>query len=189
MNKNNLLFWQPKTDYLRLMSSSQIGRLLLIFLNYAIWIFFLYLSYLLIKNNFTIFWQLLIATLVAEIIEKIGKKKNLWPRPMFVRHDNTPFGLVDGWYRTGAFPSGHTMKATIFLLFLVNLPVFYLPLFLLICLPLLFFRVLVGFHYPIDVVGGAILGVIIWFPSHMITVPQSLNYLPQLIFNTLFFIK
>lgn len=183
------LFWQPHTDYLRLMSASQIGRPLLIVLNYAIWVFFFYLSYLLIKNNFSIFWQLLFATIIAEIIEKVGKKKNLWPRPMFLRHDTTPIGLVDSWYRTGAFPSGHTMKAVTFFLFLICYPVFPLSIFLLICLFLLSFRVLVGFHYPIDILGGAIIGFLIWFILSPLRITTPIDPYLHYIFNTIFLIN
>jgi undecaprenyl-diphosphatase len=189
MNKKSLLFWQPQTDYLRSFSSSQFGRPILIFLNYAIWLFFFYLSYLLIKNNFSLFWQLFFATLLAEIIEKLLKTKIFWRRPMFLRHDQTPPGLVDKWYRSGSFPSGHTIKAAFFLLFLLQYPVFSIPLFLLICLSLLFFRILVGFHYPVDILGGAVIGFLIWVPCHLINFWPSLNYYPEIIFNTLFFIK
>lgn len=116
------LFWQPHTDYLRLLSSSKFSRKILISLNYAIWLFFFYLSYLLVKNNFSFFWLLFLATLLAEILERFVKKKKFWCRPMFLHHDRTPSGLVDKWYRSGAFPSGHTIKAVIFLLFLIFTP-------------------------------------------------------------------
>lgn len=189
MKNNSPLFWQPSTDYLRLLSSSKFGRLVLIFLNYAIWLFFLYLSYLLIKSIFYLFWQLFFATIFAEILERIIKKKNLWSRPMFLRHDQTPLGLVDKWYRSGAFPSGHTIKAAFFLLFIIQYPVFSIPLFLIICLSLLFFRVLVGFHYPIDILGGALMGIIIWFFCHLINLNIFLNPYLQNIFNTIFLIN
>lgn len=186
MKNSSFLFWQPKTDYLRSLSSSSFGRILLIFLNYVIWVFFFYLSVLLIKSNFNLFWQLLFATVMAELVERIIKKKKLWRRPMFLRHDQTPSGLVDKWYQSGAFPSGHTIKATFFLFFLLQNPVFPLLLFLVISLSLLFFRVLVGFHYPIDILGGILIGFLIWLPFHLVILPVSLNYYPQIIFNLIF---
>jgi membrane-associated phospholipid phosphatase len=189
MIKKSWLFWQPKTDYLRFFSSTKFCRRLLIFLNYAIWLFFFYLSYLLIKNDFAIFWRLFFITLLAEIIERLIKKKVFWRRPMFLRHDQTPTGLVDKWYRSGAFPSGHTIKATFFFLFLIQYPVFSLPLFLIICLSLLFFRVLVGFHYPIDLLGGILIGFLIWLPCHLINLNIFINPLLKLIFNTIFLIN
>lgn len=184
-----LFFWQPQSDYLRLLSSFKSGRIILVFLNYAIWLFFFYLSYLLIKTNFLIFWQLLLATIIAEFVERIIKKKIFWRRPMFFRHDSTPAGLVDKWYRTGAFPSGHTIKATIFLFFLIFFPVFPLWLFFLIVIPLLWFRVLIGFHYPIDIIGGTIIGYIVWLPCHLINLNIFLNPYLQSIFNTIFLIN
>lgn len=189
MNKKSLLFWQPKTDYLRQLSSSSFGRPILIFLNYAIWIFFFYISFLLIKTNFQYFWQLLFITIIAEVIERTIKKRIYWRRPMFLRHDKTPLGLVDKWYRSGAFPSGHTIKAAFFALFLLQNPVFSIPIFFLISLSLLFFRVMVGFHYPVDIVGGAIIGILIWIPCHLISISSPISFYLESIFNTLFFIK
>jgi membrane-associated phospholipid phosphatase len=184
-----LLFWQPKSDYLRLLSNSKFGRPILIFLNYVIWVFFFYLSYLLIKADFVNFWRLFFAVIMAEIIERLIKKKIFWRRPMFLRHDQTPPGLVDSWYRSGAFPSGHTVKATFFFLFLIQYPIFSLPLFLIISLSLLFFRVLVGFHYPIDLLGGFIIGFIIWLPCHLINLSTFMDPFLKFIFNTIFLIN
>jgi len=189
MNKKSLLFWQPKTDYLRLLSFTQYGQQILIVLNYAIWFFFLILSYLLIKTDFFLFWQLLFATITAEIIERLIKKKIFWRRPMFLRHDQTPPGLVDKWYRSGAFPSGHTIKAAFFLFFLIQYPVFSIPLFLLICISLLFFRVFIGFHYPIDIFGGALIGIVVWYFCHLINLNTFLDPYLQQIFNTIFLIN
>ncbi len=183
------LFWQPNTDYLRLLSSSNFGRKILIFLNYAIWLFFFYLSFLLVKHNFSFFWLLFLATLLAEIIERFVKKKKFWCRPMFLRHDCTPSGLVDKWYRSGAFPSGHTIKATFFLLFLIFTPVFPLWLFFLIVIPLLWFRVLVGFHYPADILGGIAMGLFIWFTVSSLSISTPLDPYLHYIFNTIFLIN
>lgn len=185
----NFLFWQPKTDYLRLLSSSKFGRQILVFLNYAIWLFFFYLSYLLIKSHFYLFWTLLLATLLAELIERLIKKKVFWRRPMFLRHDQTPSGLVDKWYRSGAFPSGHTIKATFFFLLLLSFPVFPLWIFFLIVIPLLFFRVLVGFHYPADILGGFIIGTLVWLLIFSLKIITPFDSLFSLIFNFVFFIK
>jgi len=183
------LFWQPSTDYLRRLSSFKFGRNILIFLNYAIWLFFFYLSYLLIKHDFSFFWLLLLTTLLAEIVERLIKKKNFWCRPMFLRHDCTPPGLVDRWYRSGSFPSGHTIKATFFLLFLIFTPVFPLWLFFLIVIPLLWFRVLVGFHYPVDIFGGVGVGLIIWFLISQLNISSPIDSFLKLIFNTIFLIN
>lgn len=183
------LFWQPKTDFLHFLSSSKNGQKMLVLLNYSIWIFFFYLSYLLIKANFLLFWQLLFGTIMAEFVERLIKKKIFWCRPMFLRHDITPPGLVDKWYRSGAFPSGHTIKATFFFLFLISFPVFPLWLFFLIVIPLLWFRVLVGFHYPVDIIGGIIIGILIWLLISSLKIDTPIDSYIKIIFNTIFFLN
>ncbi|MEK7527433.1 MAG: phosphatase PAP2 family protein [Patescibacteria group bacterium] len=180
------LFWRPQTDFLKLLESSQFGKILLIIFNYAIWFLFLYLSILLVGYNPNIFWQLLVATVLAEIVEKLIKKKVYWRRPMFVRHDATPVGLVDRWYQSGAFPSGHTIKATFFFLFLLLYPVFNIQLYFLIVLPLLFFRVLVGFHYPIDVFGGILIGILMWLSSFRIIAPLFAQNFIKIVYDFVF---
>lgn len=182
-------FWQPKTDFLRFLNRTVFGRYSVIVLNYAIWFFLFYISFLLVKNNPNTFWQILIATLIGELVEKYGKSHALWCRPMFVRHDSTPTGLVDSWYKTGSFPSGHTIKAVYFFLFILQYHVFSPIEYLFIVTPLLFFRILVGFHYPIDMLGGFIIGLIIWFLTHQIVFPLQFTYIIHIIFNTVFLIK
>lgn len=189
MNQRNLLFWQPRWDFLKIFSSSPIGKISLVVLNYLIWIFLFYISYLLIKNNPNVFGQILLATIFSEIIEKVLKQKVYWRRPMFVRHDETPTGLVDKWYQTGSFPSGHTIKATFFFLLLLQYPVFPLPIFVSITGLLLSFRVLVGFHYPIDILGGFGLGSLVWFSVQFLNFSESFNHLVRVIFNFVFLIK
>ncbi|MCX6726507.1 MAG: phosphatase PAP2 family protein, partial [Candidatus Shapirobacteria bacterium] len=150
MKPKSILFWQSKFDFLKYLESFAIGKINLIIFNYAIWFFLFYLSFSLIKFNINIFWQILFATISAEIIERIIKSKVYWRRPMFARHDTTPVGLVDKWYKTGSFPSGHTIKAVFFFLFCLQYHIFLPIAFLAIVTPLLFFRILIGFHYPID---------------------------------------
>jgi len=187
--KNNIFFWQSQTDWLKVLSGSRIGKYSIIFLNYSIWFFLFFVAYLLIKSDINIFGQLFIATIIGEVIEKIGKSYLVWRRPMFERKDKTPFGLVDRWYKTGSFPSGHTLKATFFLLFLHQYPVFSPLVYVCIVLPLLIFRVIMGFHYPIDMLGGAFFGLIIWLVSHQFITPQSISNLVSVIFNFIFLIR
>ena len=189
MIKKNILFWQPKTDWLRWFQQTNLRKIFLILLNYIIWVFFFFVSYLLIKSNTNIFWQILFATIIAEIIERVVKKKVNWCRPMFEHKDKTPFGLVDSWYKTGSFPSGHTIKAAYFFLFILQYQIINPYHFLVFVLPLLTFRVLVGFHYPIDMIGGIFLGIIIWLLSREIVMPVNLTNIVQQIFNFIFFIK
>ncbi len=189
MNQKNLLFWQPKTDYLHWFEKNLLGKKILIVLNYIIWIFFFFISYLLIKNNINSFWQILFATIVAEMVERFVKSKILWCRPMFERKDKTPYGLVDSWYKTGSFPSGHTIKAVFFFLFILQYHIFSPIIFIFLVIPLLTFRVIVGFHYPIDMIGGIIIGFLVWLLSSWITLPDTINHLTQTLFNFVFFIK
>lgn len=189
MKQDHFLFWQPKSDILRFLNRTTIGRIFIIIFNYSIWLFLFYLSLKLIKHNPNIFWQLFAATLIGEIVEKYGKSHALWRRPLFQRHDSTPMGLVDSWYKTGSFPSGHTIKATYFFLFLLQYQVFNQNIFLTITLPLLLFRILIGFHYPIDMLGGAIVGTFIWYITHQIAAPPFMTEIVHVIFNSVFFIN
>lgn len=188
MKNKKILFWQPKTDILRLVLKLKSGKYFLAITNYLIWIFLFYISYVLIRKETNIFWQLFIATVLSEIVERLMKNKIYWKRPLFTRKDKTPPGLVDCWYKTGSFPSGHTIKAVFFFLFLLQYQVFSPTVFLLITIPLLIFRVVIGFHYPIDMIGGAIIGVIIWLATQWIVFPDIFNNFIQPIFNFVFFI-
>jgi len=186
--KHSAFYWQPQKDYLRLITSTKPGKVILVILNYLIWLFLFYISFLLIRFDVNFFWQILFATVISEAIERYLKSKVYWVRPMFLRHDSTPVGLVDKWYKTGSFPSGHTIKAVFFLLFLLTVNVFPVSLFLAIVTPLIFFRVLVGFHYPIDIFGGFIIGIFVYLINFWYVFPSFLNQIIKLIFNTIFFI-
>ena len=185
----SLLFWQPKKDWLLWFEQNLLRKKILIILNYVIWIFFFYVSYLLIRKNANIFWQILIATIIAEVFERFLKSKIYWRRPLFEKNDNLPPGLVKKWYKTGSFPSGHTIKSLYFLLFIIQYQIFSVPLFLSIVSPLLFFRIFIGFHYPIDMFGGIITGSLIWLLSKWIVLPVFLTEIFRTIFNFVFFIK
>lgn len=187
--KKSILFWQPKKDYLRYFELNSNRKKTLIVLNYLIWVFFFYLSYLLIKESTNVFWQILFATIIAEFFERFIKSKIYWRRPLFEKKDKLPTGLVSSWYKTGSFPSGHTIKAVYFLLFILQYQVFPLPLFLLIVLPLLFFRIIIGFHYPIDIIGGAIVGFVVWLSSSWIILPNTLTQFIKNTFNFIFRIQ
>lgn len=193
-SKNNnlflkLLFWQPKKDLLSFFEYGFWREVALVFLNYSIWFFFFFVSFKLIYFDINFFGRLFVATLFAEIIERFLKKKRIWLRPMFDRHKIAPKGLVNNWYYSGSFPSGHTMKATFFLFFIIFANVISLPFFLSIVIPLLIFRVLVGFHYPIDILGGIFMGIILWFFTKDLIFPVNFNNFISVIFNFVFFIK
>lgn len=172
----NILFWQPKFDLIKIFSKLPFNTYLMVFLNYAIWLFFVFISFLLVFKNYNIFWQLFIVTAFGEAIEKYGKSHALWKRPFFKRHSHVPKGLVESWYETGSFPSGHTLKAIYFFLFAMQYGVISPVIFLSIVVPLLVFRVLVGFHYPIDMIGGAFFGFVLWFLVKIITTYVSAGF-------------
>lgn len=186
MNNRNLLFWQPKRDYLRLLNGTMVGKVTVIILNYIIWFYLFYLAYLLIRSNTNFFWQILVATVIGEVVEKYGKSHALWRRPLYSRNDATPAGLVDRWYKTGSFPSGHTIKATFFYLFIITSGI-YSPLrYLITVVPLLTFRIVIGFHYPIDMLAGVVIGAVIWSVSSNIVAPDFLTQFVRVIFNFVF---
>lgn len=189
MNLKKLLFWQPRFDLLRFLNKFLVGKFFIVFFNYAIWVFLFLVSYLLIKGETNIFWQLLIATIIGEVVEKYGKSHALWRRPLYQRNDATPTGLVDRWYKTGSFPSGHTIKAVYFLLFIIQYHTMAPEIYLLIAVPLIFLRVVIGFHYPLDVFGGVLFGSIIWFITKDIVFPEFLTQIVRAIFNFVFLIR
>ena len=188
MTIKEFLFWQPKKDYFNQMCKNLIGKNILVSLNYIIWIFLFYISYLLVKNNINIFWQLLLATIISEIVEKYLKTKKIWYRPVHQKKNAIPNGLIKHWYKNGSFPSGHTIKAVFFFLFILRYPVFSPILYWTIVAPLLFSRIILGLHYPIDVYGGAIIGVGIYLLSLPVNMPSNINNLIQKIFNFIFYV-
>lgn len=185
----SILFWQPSKDILPFFLKTKLSRIVLVILNYLIWVYYFYVSYLLIRSDINFFGQLFIATFIAELVERFIKNKRLWTRPLFNRSHKTPPGLVDSWYKTGSFPSGHTIKATFFFLFILANPVISPTSFLIITIPLLAFRVLVGFHYLIDMIGGLLIGLLIWILSRNLMMPDQLNTVLSSVFNFVFFIR
>ena len=187
MNLKDIMFWQPKKDYFKYLTSFFLGKKLIVFLNYIIWIFLFYISFLLVRYDYNNFWKLLIVTVLSEIIEKCLKKKNIWSRPVHKNKNEIPSGLMKTWYSNGSFPSGHTIKALFFFLFIIQYQVFSPILYWLVVFPLLSIRVLVGFHYPIDVLGGAVIGIFLWYISLPIRLPPIFNNIIGKIFNLVFY--
>lgn len=181
------LFWQPDIDWFKKISSLKNGNHLLVALNYIIWIYFFYISYLLVKVDANIFWQLLVATIGSELIEKYLKVQSYWQRPVHLRQNIIPNGLLKSWYQKGSFPSGHTIKAVFFLLFILQYHVVSPVQFLSVTIPLLLFRLFVGFHYPIDLLGGAIIGWLIWLSTNVLVFPNYLVSSARTVFNLVFF--
>lgn len=185
-NLKNFLFWQPRNDWFNKVSEIKYGNKCLVFLNYIIWVYFFYVSFKLVSHDTNIFWQLLLATILSELIEKYLKIQSFWKRPVHDRNNIIPNGLIKSWYHKGSFPSGHTIKAVFFLLFILQYQVVTPVQFLLITAPLLLFRLIIGFHYPIDIFGGALIGYLIWLFTNQVVAPDSWTEIIRVIFNTLF---
>lgn len=184
-----ILFWQPEIDFFHHFSRTKLGPKAVVVSNYLIWFFLFYISYLLIRSRINIFWQLLIATVISEIIEKKLKIKKWWFRPLVKRQHQIPAGLLTKWYQIGSFPSGHAIKATFFFLYLVQYaPIFSLPAYFVTVFFLVAIRIPLGFHYPIDLLGGIFFGIICWYVSHAVVFPEVMNQIIQPIFNFFFFI-
>jgi membrane-associated phospholipid phosphatase len=185
-SKNNPLFWQPKFDLLDCLLQRKAGHVKLIFLNYLIWFFLLFVCYLLINRHPDLLFPILVSIVISEIVEKYGKQHALWRRPFFKKHQHTPPGLVESWYKTGSFPSGHTIKAAYFFFLIAQVQVISPVVYLLVTIPLILFRVLVGFHYPIDVVGGLAIGWLIWLFSSLFPSPEIVTNLIEIILSFVF---
>ena len=189
-NKFPFLFWQPKTDLYKKISQTKYGNQFLVILNYIIWVFLFYVSFLLIKQDKNIFWQLFLATVASELIEKILKTKSFWRRPLHQNNNKLPKGIMKSWYQKGSFPSGHAIKAVFFFILILHTSILISPiLFLIIVTPLVLARVFLGLHYPIDILGGTVIGLIIGYLIIKIQFPIFMINFITPIFNFIFLLN
>jgi len=146
------LFWQP--------ASFGFNLILFFFSQWFLWLVIFSLSfYWLIKRSFKQlgwFWFFLI---VSEILETVIKHFSPWPRPFYQKGVTPPEWISH--YSYGSFPSGHAIRSAIVLWFLwrENKRWFWLllPGIILVNLG----RILFSLHYPIDILGGLVLGYLL----------------------------
>jgi len=150
----SILFWQP-TDF-------GTNSLLFFFSHWFSWLVIFGLSgWWLWKRRYgriISFWILLITSVILEIFVKHFSP---WWRP-FLSTGHTPPGWVSS-YSQGSFPSGHAIRAVIILFYAwkIDHRLFWilLPGMILVNLG----RILFALHYPVDIIGGVALGLImIW---------------------------
>lgn len=189
MSLISFLFWQPKGNFYERIDHIKYKRFLILFFNYFLWIFLFFVSYLMIKKDIQYFWKLLFASLVTELMEKFIKSKKMWLRPLFYKKIPIGKNLFQCNYNKGSFPSGHTAKVTYFFLMLWIVQVINPFLFIIICIPLLVFRIFFHFHFPIDLAGGLLVGVVGWIISKDVVIISPLTSLVRNIFNIVFFIN
>ncbi len=106
-----------------------------------------------------------LAGFTGTLLYKWVKIKTLRPRPYQVRQDIWLIGKPLDHF---SFPSGHTLHAVIFssvaLVYFPSLTWLLIPFTVLVGMS----RVILGLHYPSDVVAGALLGALITILSMMI---------------------
>ena len=106
--------------------------------------------------------HMLAAGLTGTVIYKWLKAKTLRPRPYQVRQDVLMYGKPLDYF---SFPSGHTLHAVAFGL----VALFYYPLLAVVLMPFIVMvgisRVVLGLHYPSDVLAGAAIGYVIALAS------------------------
>lgn len=110
------------------------------------------------QDGFLAVLHMALAGLTGTLLYKWLKGKTLRPRPYEVRQDiwltGTPLDKF-------SFPSGHTLHAVVFSMVALS----YYPALSLFVIPFTFMvalsRIVLGLHYPSDVVAGAVIGAAI----------------------------
>lgn len=156
----NFLFWQP------FQMSKNFYNIFYFFSYWYIWLIVAVISlFFLFKKARKPLLFLWISLAVAQIIETVLKHLSPWDRP-FIALGSTPPDWFTS-YSQGSFPSGHAMKGIIILyfLFLYNKKIFFFALPGIIIMD--YTRIYFGLHYPIDIIGGSIIGLaIIYMLNH-----------------------
>lgn len=96
-----------------------------------------------------------LAGLTGTLLYKWVKGKTLRPRPYQVRQDIRLTGMPLDKF---SFPSGHTLHAVVFSFVALSYFPFLMPIVLPFAILVGISRVVLGLHYPSDVLAGALLG-------------------------------
>ena len=109
--------------------------------------------------------HMVMAGFIGTLLYKWLKGKTLRPRPYEVRED---IWLTGKPLDKFSFPSGHTLHAVVFgivgLSYFPQLSIIVIPFMIMVGLS----RVVLGLHYPSDVIAGALIGALIAALSFLI---------------------
>ena len=113
-----------------------------------------------ILGNSTVFYSLLIALLVNEVIGSLIKI--IFPKK---RPNNQTYNNLIEKIDAGSFPSIHASRITLtYLTLFSNTDIITNKIiYILIILLVIISRILLKKHFVIDVIGGLIIGAVIWF--------------------------
>ena len=133
-------------------------------------IFLLTLILLFSCRNIQFHWTVLFTSLLGAIIVNLLKDYFSMPRPPAVLDPET-FNLIGKAYKTRSFPSGHSLTAfllaTICFCYAKN---WYLKTsFIVLAVMVALSRILLGVHWPMDVLVGGALGIVIGVAGMIIT--------------------
>lgn len=110
------------------------------------------------SHGFYVCLHMLIAGLTGTVVYKLLKQTTSRPRPFQVRQDVLLSGTPLDYF---SFPSGHTLHAVAFGMVVLQ----YYPQLFPIVYPFVVLvgvsRVVLGLHYPSDVLAGAVIGYLI----------------------------
>lgn len=123
--------------------------------------FLIFLIFLFLFENFKKYWPIISKAVLAGILARLGFAEIIYffwkrPRPFMVHKVN----LLLSYPSNPSFPSGHAAFYFAFstIIYSYNKKAGFL--FFLASFLISFSRILCGFHWPSDILGGAVIGII-----------------------------